>query len=182
MRTISFCRKKLKTPDNLVRVKKEYDDARKDFFPTLISRDGIPCNALQECCNHMVASIKNNIKLHFFKRQFKYIMLRDGLNKKDTKKKQQEINNQIGDTTDNSLPFRIYKGVEEDLENYPERFLYPMWIMNNLFISKETWTFSLLPISKGFIPSSVLSLDTSSLSSLISSKDSRLRDYKQKKK
>jgi len=167
---ISYCQKKSSIPKHLQDVKKIYDDTRQPYNLPSISRKDISGNPIKELINHLVSSIETNIQLHFFKRQLRYIMLRDNLDKKEGKKKQNEINKQIGNTNDNSLPFLIEKGVAYDLKVYPERFLYPMWIMNCFFSSKQTWNFSLLPLSTGFIDGSVLSLDTTALLCLIPSK------------
>jgi len=179
---ISYCQKKSSIPKHLQDVKKIYDETRQSYNLPSISRKDISGNPIKELINHLVASIETNIQLHFFKRQLRYIMLRDNLDKKDAKKKQNEINKQIGNTNDDSLPFLIEKSVAYDLKVYPERFLYPMWIMNCFFSSKQTWNFSLLPLSTGFIDGSVLSLDTTALLCLIPSKKRPKKDKKNDKK
>lgn len=88
----------------------------------------------------MATAIKTNIQEHFHKRQCKYISIRYQLKKKEALQKQKEINQEANKTKQSKekcLPNNIIKSVNEDLVKYPERFLYPMWKMNQYFIKHE---------------------------------------------
>lgn len=131
-----------------------------------LEQRSLPGNSVQETCKNIATSVVTNIKEHFFARQLAYIRVRDGLDKQSARVRQKEINMQTGPTTDDSLPPTIDKSVPYDLEANPERFLYPMWKMNLLFAQKGRRTFAILPLSKGFVPSSVLHIDTDALKAI----------------
>ena len=156
--------------------KNKYDPLRAEHKLNLESRVGFDSNVIQETANRIVSLIETNIKMHFFSRQLRYLRARDNLSKKDAHKRQNEINQQKGGT-DASLPFMVEKYVAYDLEVHPECFLYPMWQMNRFFAEKGLKTFALLPLSRGFIPSASLHVDTLTLRSWFSKNDDRVRSY-----
>ena len=53
-----------------------------------------------------------------------------------------------------------------------------MWVMNCYFADQDMKTFSMLPVSKGFVPSSSLHIDTASLFGLLDKKDERVKKYR----
>ena len=117
----------------------------------------------------METAIKNNIQVHFFKRQYKYIkQIYKG--EKKTKKELHEIQNElnngeipfVGKDLLNCIPQDIEKSLAYDLQAYPEKFLLPMWKMNRYYESIEKKTFSILPLRRGFIPRSI-HIDTETL-------------------
>ena len=146
----------------------------------LEQRDGIPGHVLEEAATRMAAAINTNVREHYFERQLRYIKLRDNLtNKQTARERQRQINNAAmpGPTNDASLPAVISTSVPYDLEAYPERFLYPMWIMNQLFEARGEHTFRVLPLSQGFVSGASLHIDTDSLLRLVRKSNPRLAEY-----
>ena len=119
----------------------------------------------------MAAAINTNIQTHEYKRQWQYIALRDNLDKKAAKAKQQQINAtaRAGLTTDDSLPYELLQSVESDLKTHPERFLYTMWRMNKLREANGKRLFAVLPMAHGFVPGACLHIDTQSLLKIVGS-------------
>jgi len=84
-----------------------YDALRREAGLGLVSRADLPGHALQEAAAHMAAAINTNIREHWFKRQRRYLALRDGLAKTAAWDKQRAINSVAGPgaTADDSLPW-----------------------------------------------------------------------------
>ena len=102
----------------------------------------------------METAITNNIKVHFIKRHFRYLKyLHPNIEYWDLKKLQDSLFTTKNPDVSYCLPESIERGVEYDLEKYPERFLLPMYRMNKTLEENGKRTFSLLPIRRGFIPS-----------------------------
>ena len=149
----------------------------------LVSRSGLPANSLREAATRMAAAINTNIRVHWYKRQRRYIAVRDGLDMKIAKVKQQQIN-EVADAAavqqqlDDSLPLKLLKSVALDLETHPQRFLYPMWRMNKLFEEKGMHLFAVLPMAHGFIPGACLHIDTKSLVAIVGNAHPALTEYR----
>ena len=158
----------------------------------LVSRSGLPANSLREAATRMAAAINTNIRVHWYKRQQRYIAVRDGLDMKIAKVKQQQINAAADAATaaaaagqqqlDDSLPLKLLKSVALDLETHPQRFLYPMWRMNKLFEEKGMHLFAVLPMAHGFIPGACLHIDTRSLVAIVGYGHPALTEYKKHRK
>ena len=151
----------------------------------LVSRSGLPANSLRESATRMAAAINTNIQVHWYKRQQRYIAVRDGLDMKIAKVKQQQINAAADAATaagqqqlDDSLPLKLLKSVALDLETHPQRFLYAMWRMNKLFEEKGMHLFAVLPMAHGFIPGACLHIDTNSLVAIVGYGHPALTEYK----
>lgn len=118
--------------------------------------DGLPCrDYLSECIGYaaidMETAIKNNIKMHFFKRQYKYLRkVEPTLGAKELYQLQRTINDVIGPCDHITLPTFVDKSVPYDLETHPEKFLLPMLRMNQELEAMKAKTFSLLPLRRGF--------------------------------
>jgi hypothetical protein len=168
---------------DIVKIWQELYDPLRTHLPDvqkkLVSRSGLPDNALQEAGTRMAAAINTNIQTHWYKRQWQYIALRDNLDKKEAKVKQQQINAAAGAglTTDDSLPHELLKSVESDLKAHPERFLYTMWQMNKLHETKGKRLFAVLPMAHGFVPGACLHIDTQSLLSIVGKSHPLLTKY-----
>ena len=132
-------------------------------------------NNLSDCITYeviqMLTCIKNNIQIHFVKRQFKYLKSKyPDKEKKDIWKELNEINQKSNwSPNEDYMPTYINISVPYDLEANPFKFLEPMYRMNLYLESKEEKLFSLLPIRKGFIPKS-LRLTTRSLKEILKHK------------
>jgi hypothetical protein len=174
-----------------------FDPIRKDNLPSppadcdsetewwLVSRSGLHVNSLLFAANQIAAAIKTNIQRHFYKRQLQCIKLRENLRTWDeAKHRQEDINrnfrHNIPPTGDDSLPFEFKtESVEEELQKYPEHFLYPMWVMNRRFetANPPQKLFALLPLVHGFVPGAHLRIDTNALVFLVGSKHPKLEAY-----
>jgi hypothetical protein len=146
----------------------------------LLSRSGLHVNSLIFAAKQIATAINTNIQQHFYKRQLRYIKLRDNLHTQDdAKRRQEEINlsAHCGHTTDDSLPYKLMHSVEQDLQQYPEHFLYPMWVMNKHFETADPpqKLFALLPLVRGFVPGAHLHIDTVALCSLVGLKHPKLK-------
>ncbi len=155
--------------EDLLRLRKNLYDPLRSHLPAaeqLVSRAGLPFNTLQEAATRIAAAIITNIQQHYYKRQWQYIALRDGLSKRDAKAKQKQINaaadagaaaakaagQQSYQTHDNSLPFELLEStVALELAKHPERFLFTMWCMNKLREEKGKRLFAVMPMARGFI-------------------------------
>ena len=136
-------------------------------------------HALEELANHIQAAVNTNIKMHFFSRQLKYLRSCFSLKKKEAVQRQKELNESRQGSEDEllTLPRVIERSVAWDLKVHPEKFLFPMWQMNQYFVMKGVHTFAVLPISKGFTPSASLSVDTFTLEGFINKKYPRAEEY-----
>jgi hypothetical protein len=173
-----------KLDDELVRIRKELYDPLRAHLPDdqkLVSRSGLPADALREACNRMASAIVVNITQHWYPRQWQYIALRDNLTKKEAKAKQQRINTAAGagPTIDDSLPHELLTSVESDLTTYPERFLYTMWRMNKVRETNGKRLFAVLPMAHGFVPGACLHIDTNSLCDIVGERHELLTEYNQ---
>lgn len=98
-----------------------YDPLRKIAKLEEMKWLSLPSNSRKEIARNIATSIKNNIQNHFFRRQCKYIQIRDNLTKEEAKEKQKKINEEAeltGKSSDNSLPSKIEKSVAYDLKVY----------------------------------------------------------------
>lgn len=179
---------------------------REANLPDLENRTGLSDSSLEELATSIATTINTNIIEHFFKRQYSYLFHQDIEGEKQeeiekdskerrklrkarhkrTREKQEAINSKTGTTNEPSLPNYIEKSVVEDLESNPEKFLYPMWIMNSFLESRGKKKFALLPLTKRFVPSASLSIDTKTLGEManrIKDKDifTKFKEYKKQK-
>lgn len=70
-------RKRAKGPKHQLvdaEVRKTYDDLRQTASLSSISRTGLQNDTLQQLAQQIVTAINNNIKEHFFSRQYRYIL------------------------------------------------------------------------------------------------------------
>jgi hypothetical protein len=138
----------------LIAVRKRLYDPLRTLLP-LISREGIPCNSLQEASKKMAAAINTNVREHWYKRQRRYLAVRDNMDKKTAWDHQREINSAAGSgpTNDDSLPPTLLKSVGQDLASNPERFLWRMWCINSFLerhgYKKVCCSASLPPVGAG---------------------------------
>ena len=153
-----------------------YAPLHRDADAPPLSREGIPANALEEIATRIAASINTNIQRHYWKRQVKHVMLRDGCKKKEARARAQVVNDAACTAqpiADDSLPnnLTIKDGsVAEMLESFPERFIPVMWHMNRLRETKGVHRFAVLPLATGFVPGGCLHLDTASFVNLMTSR------------
>jgi hypothetical protein len=114
-------------------------------------------NCLLHAATEMETAIKNNISLHFFKRQYGYYknkLPKDNLSKdkkkeqeKQLKQKINQINSLQGNNlTEITLPSSIKKSVPYHLISDFTKFLVPMYHMNK----EREKPFSLLSLRRGF--------------------------------
>ena len=152
-----------------------YDPLVEKHKICLVDHKGLP---LAETARRIAATIRTNIIRHFFRRQFKYLRAREGLDKKEARKLQDKINGEK--QKDDSLPagFLASKdNIAYYLACHPEEFLNPMYLMNKLLEEKKKKLFALLPLSRGFVPGAHLHLDTTALCTLVGSGNEHVQAY-----
>ena len=108
---------------------------------------------LQEMATEMTIAINNNIRIHFFKRQFRHLRIfNPSLEPKEIAKLQDAINENMDECETHP---KLEESIAYDLEAYPERFLPAMYRMNLLRKKKNQKLFSIIPLRRGFVPSSI---------------------------
>lgn len=109
---------------------------------------------LMESATDMATCINNNIKIHFFKRQRRYIKsVHPELDSKELSVLLKTMNE---DKNENDYHPKIEGGsIAYDLEMHPERFLSTMYRMNAKREDDGDKLFSILSIRKGFISKNI---------------------------
>jgi hypothetical protein len=127
-----------------------------------------------ESATEMVTNINNNIVVHFFKRQYKFIKLQHPTLKPPELRR---IQNEINDNMDQcDLHPKIDENIALDLKKYPERFLPAMYFMNQKLEESGHKLFSLCPLRRGFIPK-FISITTTVLEKLTYN-DAFMKEYR----
>jgi hypothetical protein len=150
-----------------------YDPLRQE--KESLARDGLK-DCLAYAARDMETAIANNIQVHFFKRQFRYLRFTNSsLKPKEVYELQTRINNRPGEHHF-SLPEKIIESVPYDLKKDPWKFLVPMYHMAQTLGDKfhdmegenqpSFKGFSLLPVRRGFA-SRYMHVDHSSLESWV---------------
>lgn len=111
-------------------------------------------DAIGYACEEMLTCVHNNIRIHFIKRQWKYLRITNPDAKKDELfQKLKELNEKSHWQPDVAyLPSSIDESVYKDLQTNPVKFLRPMYHMNIYLEQQGKKTFALLPVRHGFIP------------------------------
>ena len=153
---VSTTRRKCKIPkvdEAILRTKKELYDP---LQPPTLYRDGLK-GFLNSEAVVMATCIRNNIVMHFFKRQRKYLRLvHPEIPKGELSQFIDQVNEVKGtDVTEPTLPREIIKNVAYDLEKEPEKFLVPMHYMNCFLEKAQQKVFSLVPLRRGFVPKAI---------------------------
>jgi len=177
--------KKEELDDDIKKTKILHYDALRKGRP-LLCRDYL-LEPLRSAATEMETAVKNNIQIHFFKRQYKFLQKlypdkdRSGISAIQDKLVAFTDPTVLDSKNWRCVPKQIEKNLAYDLQKYPERFLVPMYWMNKYKEGQSEKTFSLMPMRRGFIPCS-MSIGTETLDDWFARETCRKRFQSEKEK